>query len=106
MLGRIAVLYVEWAGAGYQEVVVPWTVIEQSSDAVAFASRLDQSPPNRRGYTSVSGAIDFSVRQLRESGVQPVRQVIDISGDGANNQGRIVTSARDEAVAQGITING
>ena len=32
--------------------------------------------------------------------------VIDISGNGANNQGRIVTAARDEAVAQGITING
>ena len=33
-------------------------------------------------------------------------QVIDISGDGANNQGRIVTAARDEAVLKGITING
>ena len=32
--------------------------------------------------------------------------MIDISGDGANNQGRIVTAARDEALAQGITING
>jgi hypothetical protein len=32
--------------------------------------------------------------------------VIDVSGDGANNQGRIVTAARDEAVAQGVTING
>jgi len=46
------------------------------------------------------------VGQLRLSGVQSVRQVIDISGDGANNQGRTVTLARDEAVAQGITING
>ncbi len=58
------------------------------------------------GYTSISGAIDFSFRQLRESGVQSARQVIDISGDGANNQGRTVTLARDEALAQGITING
>jgi hypothetical protein len=32
--------------------------------------------------------------------------VIDISGDGPNNQGRAVTAARNEAVAQGITING
>jgi hypothetical protein len=106
MLGRIAVTYVEWAGAGYQQVVVPWTVIEQPADGQAFAARLAQMPIQRFGYTSVSGAIDFSLRQLRESGVTPVRQVIDISGDGANNQGRIVTAARDEAVAQGITING
>jgi Protein of unknown function (DUF1194) len=106
MLGRIAVTYVEWAGAGYQQVVVPWTVLEQPVDGQAFAARLAQMPIQRYGYTSVSGAIDFSLRQLRESGVAPVRQVIDISGDGANNQGRIVTAARDEAVAQGITING
>jgi hypothetical protein len=32
--------------------------------------------------------------------------VIDISGDGANNQGRRVTLARDEALAQNVTING
>jgi len=32
--------------------------------------------------------------------------VIDVSGDGANNQGRPVTQARDAALAEGITING
>ena len=32
--------------------------------------------------------------------------MIDVSGDGANNQGRPVTHARDEAIAKGITING
>ncbi len=106
MLGRIAVTYVEWAGAGSQQVVVPWTVIEHPADGQAFAARLAGSRIQRFGYTSISGAIDFSRKQLRESGVTPARQVIDISGDGANNQGRIVTAARDEAVAQGITING
>jgi hypothetical protein len=106
MLGRIAVVYVEWAGAGYQQVVVPWTVIEQAGESRAFAARLAESSIQRFGYTSISGAIDFSLNQLRQSGITPVRQVIDISGDGANNQGRIVTAARDEAVAQGVTING
>ncbi|WP_201864338.1 DUF1194 domain-containing protein [Microvirga soli] len=106
MLGRIAVTYVEWAGAGYQQVIVPWTVIEHPADSHAFAGRLAQTSLHRFGYTSISGAIDFSLKQLRESGVTPVRQVIDVSGDGANNQGRIVTAARDEAVAQGVTING
>jgi hypothetical protein len=57
-------------------------------------------------YMSLSGAIDFGIRQLDQSGLQPVRQIIDISGDGANNQGRTVTLARDGALARGITING
>jgi hypothetical protein len=106
MLGRIAVVYVEWAGAGYQQVVVPWTVIEQPADGQAFAARLAERPVQRFGYTSVLGAIDFSLRQLRVNGVESARHVIDISGDGANNQGRLVTATRDEAVAQGFTING
>ena len=106
MLGRIAVVYIEWAGASFQEVLVPWTLIEQPSDALGFATILAQSSTRRAGYTSISGAIDYSLGQLGLSGVQSVRQVIDISGDGANNQGRTVTLARDEAVAQGITING
>jgi hypothetical protein len=106
MLGRIAVTYVEWAGVAHQQVVVPWTVIEQPADGMGFADRLAQGSADRRGYTSISGAIDFSLWKLRTSGVQAVRQVIDISGDGANNQGRGVTAARDEAVAHGITING
>src|SRR3954462_5552251 len=75
-LGRIAVEYVEWAGAAYQEVVVPWTVISQPAEALGFAARFAQTPPRRMGYTSFSGAIYFSLRQLRESGVQSVRQVI------------------------------
>src|SRR5215212_856280 len=106
MLGRIAVGYAEWAGSGIQYVTVPWTEIEGVEDALSFADRLDNSPIHRGPRTSVSGAIDLGVRLLAESAVEPVRQVIDISGDGANNQGRSVTLARDEAVAKGITING
>ena len=83
-----------------------WTVIERPGDSRAFAARLAESSIQRFGYTSISGAIDFSLWKLRTSGVQAVRQVIDISGDGANNQGRIVTAARDEALAQGSPSTG
>ena len=106
LLGRIAVVYIEWAGASDQRIVVPWTVMEQPEDALGFAVRLAQSPIRSAGYTSLSGAIDFSARLLQASDLAPARRVIDISGDGANNQGRAVTEARDEAVSQGITING
>ena len=105
-LGRIAVVYAEWAATFEQKVVVPWMVIDDPESAMAFADRLAAQPTRRGPRTSVSGAIDFGVRLLGESGVTAARRVIDISGDGANNQGRAVTPARDEAVAQGITING
>jgi hypothetical protein len=106
MLGRIAVVYAEWAANFEQKIIVPWTVIDNPESAMAFAGRLEAQPTRRGPRTSVSGAIDFGVRLLSQSGVDATRRVIDISGDGANNQGRPVTAARDEAVAQGITING
>jgi Protein of unknown function (DUF1194) len=56
--------------------------------------------------TSISAAIDFASEQLARAPWVPRRRVIDISGDGDNNAGRNVTSARDEAVTKGITING
>nr|WP_210496114.1 DUF1194 domain-containing protein [Microvirga antarctica] len=105
-LGRIVVSYVEWSGENEQTVIVPWTVLDDEPDAVAFAGRLAAAPVSRMRRTSISGAIDFGVRLLADTGVTPLRKVIDISGDGPNSSGRAVTRARDEAASQGITING
>src|SRR5215212_9146130 len=106
VIGRIAVAYMEWAGAGDQKVILPWTVLDGPEEANAFAERLAEAPTRRAQRTSISGAIDFAARLLAESGFSATRQVIDVSGDGPNNQGRPVTIARDEALAQGVTING
>jgi hypothetical protein len=58
------------------------------------------------GGTSISGAIDYSMMMFPRSPFKGERRVIDISGDGANNGGRSVVRARDEAVAADVTING
>jgi Protein of unknown function (DUF1194) len=106
ILGRVAVTYVEWAASTNQQIVVPWMELEGAEDAIGFAEQLARAPLRRAPRTSISGAIDFSVRLLQERQGDAMREVIDISGDGANNQGRRVTDARDEAVAKGFTING
>ena len=104
--GRIAVTYFEWAGNGSQTEVVPWTVIASPADAQAFADRLLASPSSGMRRTSISGAIDHAASLFKDNGYRGFKKVIDISGDGPNNQGRPVTQARDDAVAQGIIING
>ena len=106
MLGRIAVTYMEWAGAADQRVMLPWTVLDDPETILAFADRIASVPLRRAQRTSVSGAIDAAARQFEELGLEATRKVIDVSGDGANNQGRSVVQARDEAIARGITING
>ena len=106
LIGRIAVTYVEWAGIGSQYVVVPWAVIGTAAQADGFADQLTRARPRRAIWTSISAALDFSVGLLRTTGVEATRRVIDVSGDGPNNQGREVSQARDDAVAAGIVING
>jgi hypothetical protein len=58
------------------------------------------------GGTSISGAIDTGMALLFDNPYRATRRVIDISGDGANNRGRLVNQARDEAVRAGVGING
>jgi hypothetical protein len=102
---RIAVCFVEWATVGQQSVVIDWTIIDGAAAARSFGGRLVEAPRSFAGSTSISSAIDFSVRQLERAPFTTERRVIDVSGDGNNNSGRSVTDARDEALAKGITIN-
>jgi hypothetical protein len=106
VIGKIAVTYVEWAGAFEQRTIVPWTVIDGIDSAKAFANAMAEQPIRRVYRTSISGAIDYSVRQFDQNGYDGARKVIDVSGDGANNQGRFVTVSRDDALAKGVVING
>lgn len=103
--GRIAVTYVEWAGVSMQRVVVPWTAISGRSDAESVVEKLSAGPPNSARRTSISAALEFGGDLFAESGFEGKR-VIDVSGDGPNNQGAPVTLVRDRLVRQGITING
>jgi hypothetical protein len=54
----------------------------------------------------VSGALEFAAAQFENSGYKGIRRVIDVSGDGANNNGPPVTIVRDEVLSKGFTING
>lgn len=106
MLGRIAVAYYEWAGFNRVRVIVDWTLIEDVKTAHAFAGLLTLEPPRTVRRTSISSAIDFGVPYFARNEYDGTRRVIDVSGDGANNSGDLVTRARDRAVAAGVTING
>jgi hypothetical protein len=106
ILGRIAVGYYEWAGYGHADIIVDWTIIDGAASANAFADKLQQGLPLSASRTSISGAIEFAQPWFDDNGFEGTRRVIDISGDGPNNWGNLVTTARDQAVAAGITING
>ncbi|MET0527857.1 MAG: DUF1194 domain-containing protein [Microvirga sp.] len=104
--GRIAVTYVEWSGVKDQTILVPWMVIDGPEKARSFADSLSGKPTRQAGMTSISAAIDFSRELFVDVGKIAARRVIDISGDGPNNIGAPVETARNAAVRDGIVVNG
>lgn len=103
---RIAVAYVEWGSTTDVHLVLPWTLIEDRASAEAVAARLADRPIHRSRSTAISAAIDFSVALFDRLEAEALRRVIDVSGDGPNNEGRPVLDARAAALAAGIVING
>ena len=104
----IAVTMMQWTGPFNTVQVVPWMRVKDAASAGALADAINHSQRELYGGsgTSISGAIDQGVILLSQSPYMAHRRTIDISGDGPNSSGRPVIRARDEAVAQGIGING
>jgi Protein of unknown function (DUF1194) len=104
--GKISITYFEWAASSDQKIIIPWRVIDGPETADAVANEIMRTPIRRASRTSISGAINFAMPLFDENPYRGLRRVIDISGDGPNNNGTPVTGARDAALEKGITING
>jgi len=103
---KVAVTYFEWSASSDQKIIIPWRVIDGPETADAVANEIMQAPVRRGSRTSISGAINFAMPLFDENPYHGLRRVIDISGDGPNNNGAPVIGARDAALEKGITING
>ena len=104
--GRIAVLFAEWSGISSQAVLIDWTIIDGAKAAQQFGDQLLEAPRSFADRTAIGEGIAFAMTQLARAPFEAKRRTIDVSGDGTNNSGRDIIAARDEALAQGVTING
>lgn len=104
--GRIALAYFEWADGYTQTALLDWTMVQDRASAETIARRLLDEPIRTARRTSISGAIDFALPRFGSGPYKGLRRVLDISGDGPNNDGGPVDLARDRALAAGIVING
>ncbi|MEM7290550.1 MAG: DUF1194 domain-containing protein [Pseudomonadota bacterium] len=106
LLGRVAITYIEWAGTFSQRVVVDWSLISNRAEAQVFADRLTAFFDDSLRRTSISGGLEYSAALFDGNGFTSNRRIIDVSGDGPNNQGKPVLIARDAVLEAGIIING
>jgi hypothetical protein len=104
---QIALALVHWSSAKSQAVAVPWRVLAGHDDLVATAREVETVERRwRPGGTGLAAAVDFTAALLAALPIAATRHVIDVSGDGEDNEAGNVARARDDAIERGITING
>lgn len=102
----VALTVFEWSGARFQRVVLPWTMLTDRAaiDAVAARLRMVERVAAPR-TTGIGGALLAGVGAMAR-GPACDRQVIDVSGDGINNDWPPPEQVRAKGALLGIIVNG
>jgi hypothetical protein len=101
----VAVNLVQWSSVNEQGQAFGWLVVRDTQSAERVADLIDRTPRLvQDGATAISAALDYATRLAL--GVDAKRRVIDVSGDGRDNQSGEILEGRLRAVAAGITVNG
>jgi len=95
LTGGIAVTYVEWSGSSQQAQRVDWTLITDATSAATFADAISSASRAYSGSTAPGSAINWITPQFNSNNFEGDRWVIDVSGDGARNDGADTATARD-----------
>ena len=107
-LGRIAVAMIDFSSPGFGKTVIDWRIIHDRESAIAFARAIVAVPRTPGNRTSISNAIEVGAELIESSEKEIVatRKVIDVAGDGPNNDGKPVRLILQKVMAQGIVVNG
>ncbi len=103
--GQNRVALVQWSGSRDQRLALPWQRLQDENDVAALAAKIRKiKRPQRHTVTAIGEAIRFSLAQFADAS-DCDRMVIDVSGDGEENEGMTLRAARAEAEAARVTIN-
>ncbi|MBV9829749.1 MAG: DUF1194 domain-containing protein [Alphaproteobacteria bacterium] len=104
--GGIEAMVLEWSDPEKISITVGWTQIASRGAATAFANQVRATRRSSRGLTAIGSAMLAAAAAFDHLPDPAGHRVIDVSGDGMANFGVAPQTARDQLVAQGITING
>jgi hypothetical protein len=108
--GRIAINLLVWAQHEVPKDESGWNVLASPADLERFAAAVERFPRNVSGATGLGEGIAAALRALETSPLAARREVIDVSGDGAETPARdyfvMIDQARAMANARGVVING
>lgn len=104
---RIAFSLVQWSTKLSQHIIIKWRQLATQGDLFQTASEIESAERQWLiGGTGLAAAIDFCTALHARLPGKTARRVIDVSGDGEDNDDGDVSYSRTAALTQGITING
>lgn len=112
--GGIAVNVIQFDSASF--TALPWTLLTDNTSVSAFASSLaSMARQGTNGGTNILAGMNASLASFAGNAYEGARMVMDVSGDGEQNQQGCQSSdtvcaalqaVRDNAANAGITVNG
>jgi hypothetical protein len=104
--GEVALAIYYWSGNGYQDLVQPWVILDspEALDTAIWQVRLTPRPEAPQA-TAMGDALRYGLDLMAEA-PDCERKVIDVAGDGRNNEGISVARTYEREDFTGITVNG
>ncbi|MEM6440644.1 MAG: DUF1194 domain-containing protein [Pseudomonadota bacterium] len=103
--GPVAMAVFEWSGRDQQSLVSDWRVLQSPADVSALASAVRQARRSHSEYpTALGHALAYAARLFR-SAPPCAKRTVDVSGDGANNDGYEPFHAYRAFDFDGVTVN-
>lgn len=104
--GQVALAIYYWSGRGYQDLVQPWVILDSPEMLDRAIWEVRRTPrPKAPLATALGDALSYG-RALMEDAPDCTRRVIDVAGDGRNNDGISVARTYEREDFSGITVNG
>jgi len=105
--GGVLVTAFEWSGREQHVPYAPWTWLDSPTAIDAFAARIGAASRRFVEFpTALGHALGYSAIRLSRAPMACRRQVVDVSGDGVNNDGFGPGSAYRAHDFDRVTVNG
>ncbi|MBA4325659.1 MAG: hypothetical protein C0426_11650 [Rhodobacter sp.] len=104
--GEVALAIYHWSGRGSQDLVQPWVILDspEALDAAIWQVRRTPRPATPLA-TALGDALSYGLALMSDA-PDCDRRVIDVAGDGRNNDGISVARTYEREDFTGITVNG
>lgn len=103
--GKAELALMQWTGSGRQSVVISWTTMADEAAVLAFAAQIVAEPRVWRDYSTAIGEAMALSLDYFETVPNCKRHVIDISGDGPSNEGRLPSAVWADLKDADVTVN-